>query len=412
MQRSNGSESAPVPTWEGRLARRTLDRDPSIGAILALANASGVINFSGGFPDPATFPTGQISAAAGRLFDRDPAVTMQYTASEGLASVRHALADRLAVTQGHRPDVAEVMVTSGGIDALTLLARAMLDPGDAVVLESPSYVGAVVGFHSQDAQMVGIPLDDEGLVVDALAERLAEGLDPKLVYVIPDHQNPTGRTMSLARRTALVELCARSNVLVVEDVAYRELSFDGQPLPSLWSLRPDTVVQIGTFSKTLFPGIRLGWAVGPREIVQQMAAAKQNTDQCAGALGQRLMESALREGWYDDHLPLSRKFYADRGAALTEALAANLSGVAHWTVPTGGFFSWVIIPDVDTAELARRAAERGVAFVPGGGFFPDAADGSHLRLSYSRVEESDMFEGMSRLRTVIDTMRVEAGITA
>lgn len=405
MDAEGRTRVATVTSWTHRLAHRTRDRDGSIGAILAMANAPGVINFSGGFPAPQTFPTAQVSEEAQRLFAHDAGVAMQYTASAGLLSTRSVLVDRLATTQGHRPDLAEVMVTSGGIDALTLLSRAMLDPGDVAVLESPSYVGAVIGFRDQEARVVGVRLDDEGLVVDSLEAMLGGGLRPKLVYVIPDHQNPTGQTMSLRRRMALVELCARSGILVVEDVAYRELAFGGDPLPSLWSLRPDVVVQIGTFSKTLFPGVRLGWAVGPREVVEQMVTAKQNSDQCAGALGQRLMESAFRHGWYDDHVAAARAFYARRGTLLTEALTAHLGGVATWTVPTGGFFSWVHVPGVDTVALARLAADRGIAFVPGGGFFPDGHDRHHLRLSFSRVEPADICEGMARLRGVVDVVR-------
>lgn len=399
------TQVATVTSWADRLAKRTRNREGSLGAILAMANAPGVINFSGGFPASETFPTAQVSEEAKSLFGAEAGVAMQYTASEGLVSAREALLDRLASSQGRRPALEEMMVTSGGIDALTLVSRAMLDPGDVVVLESPSYLGAVIGFRDQDARLVGVPLDEEGVDVDSLHALIGNGPKPKVVYVIPDHQNPTGRTMSLTRRTALVDLCARANILIVEDVAYRELSFRGDPLPSLWSLSPDTVVQIGTFSKTLFPGIRLGWAVGPREVIEQMIAAKQNSDQCAGAFGQRLMESALRHGWYEDHVSTARAFYSRRGALLTEALAARLDGVATWTVPTGGFFSWVHVPGVDTVALARLAAERGVATVPGGAFFPDVADNHHLRLSFSRVEPADVLEGMTRLRAVIDMMR-------
>ncbi len=405
MRTHSREQDASTVAWTDRLARRTRGRDGTIGAILAMANAPGIINFSGGFPAPQTFPKRQVAQETQRLFATEAEVAMQYSASAGLLTARESLVDRLADSQGHRPDLAEVMVTSGGIDALTLVSRAMLDPGDVAVLESPSYVGAVMGLRDQEARLVGVPMDDEGQDVDHLATLVDGGLRPTVVYVIPDHQNPTGRTMSLRRRTALVELCARVGALVVEDVAYRELSFGGDPLPSLWSLRPDVVVQIGTFSKTLFPGVRLGWAVGPREVVEQMVTAKQNSDQCAGALGQRLMEAAFRQGWYDDHVAAAAAFYAERGRLLTAALTTHLGGVATWTVPTGGFFSWLHVPGVDTVELARLAAERGVAFVPGGGFFPVGADHHHLRLSFSRVEPDDIDEGMARLRQVVDVLR-------
>jgi 2-aminoadipate transaminase len=290
------------------------------------------------------------------------------------------------------------MVTSGGIDAITLIAKSMLDTGDTVVVEEPSYVGAVTGFTSFDGTVVGVPIDAEGIDVDVLARLLADGLRPKLLYTIPEHQNPTGWTLSAQRRPALVELCRRYGVLIVEDVAYRELGFDGTPAPSLWSLGPDVVVQIGTFSKTFFPGVRLGWAAGPAPIVAQMVFAKQNSDQCAGALGQRLLEEFVRAGHYDDQVARARELYRRRATAMQSALADAFAGApATWSQPDGGFFSWLRLPGVDTTALAARAREANVAFVPGAGFFAGAPDTEHLRLSYSRVSEADIAEGISRL---------------
>ena len=184
--------------------------------------------------------------------------------------------------------------------------------------------------------------------VDALAERLAAGLRPKFVYTIPEHQNPTGRRLSLARRRELVELCRRHRVLIFEDVAYRELSFDGTTLPSLWSLAPDVVLQAGTFSKTLSPGVRLGWAVGPADIVAALAAAKQTTDQCAGALGQRLLEEYGRAGGFERHLPAARALYASHWAALSAALGRHMPDGVGWTEATGGFLTWLTLPSHST----------------------------------------------------------------
>lgn len=387
--------------WTERLARRTHGQDGSIGAILALANATGVINFSGGFPDPSLFPANELTDIAQRLFREDAAVALQYSASEGIASTREAVADRLALTQGRRPNAKELMITSGGIDALTLITKAMLDPGDVALVESPTYLGAIIGFTSFDARLRSIAMDDEGLDVNMLEGMLAAGLDAKVLYVIPDHQNPSGRSLSEPRRRALVEVCRQHRVLIIEDVAYRELSFDGTTLPSLWSLGPDTVVQIGTFSKTFFPGVRLGWATGPAAVIEQLVVAKQNTDQCAGALGQRLLETFLRDGRYDDHLARARLLYAQRGAAMVSALERHMAPHGTWTVPAGGFFSWLTLPGVDTMELAVRARAVDVAFVPGRGFFSDAPDNSHVRLSFSRVTEPDIEEGIARLAKAV-----------
>jgi 2-aminoadipate transaminase len=290
------------------------------------------------------------------------------------------------------------MITSGGIDAITLIAKSMLDPGDTVLVEQPSYVGAVAGFASFDAKVVGVPIDEHGLDVDALARLLASGARAKVLYAIPDHQNPTGWSLAAQRRQALVDICRRYGVLLVEDVAYRELGFADSPAPSLWSLGPDTVVQIGTFSKTFFPGVRLGWAAGPAEVVEQMVFAKQNSDQCAGALGQRLLEQFVRGGYYEDQVARARHLYRRRAGVMTEALAASFADTgATWSQPDGGFFCWVHLPGVDTAVLAARAREAHVAFVPGAGFFVGGGDTEHLRLSYSRVADADIPEGIARL---------------
>ena len=249
----------------------------------------------------------------------DAAVALQYTPCAGLASVREYLVERQAALQGRRPEPAELIVTSGGMECLALLCQALIDPGDAVAVEEPTYLGALMAFAGAEARAVPVDTDADGLVVEALAERLADGLRPKFLYVIPEYQNPTGRTLPLARRRALVELCRRHGVLIVEDVAYRELAFDGASLPTLWSLGPDVVLQAGTFSKTFFPGVRLGWAVGPADVIAELVAAKQNTDQCAGGFGQRLVEEYGRAGGFERHLPAARR-------ALRVALGGAVGG--------------------------------------------------------------------------------------
>jgi 2-aminoadipate transaminase len=269
-----------------------------------------------------------------------------------------------------------------------------------VVVEGPTYLGAIMAFRGFQADVVAVPLDDEGLEVDALAQLLADGLRPKLLYTIPDHQNPAGVTLAAERRAALVELARRYGFLLVEDVAYRELGFDGTALASLWSLGPDVVVQAGTTSKTFFPGVRLGWAAGPSEVVTQLVSAKQNTDQCAGALGQRLFEEYARRGWLDEQLGRSRSLYARRAELLLAALERTMPAGVGWTRPRGGFFSWLTLPG-DAAELARRAADDGVAVVPGALFYPDGRGTANLRLSYSMVADELIGVGVERLAALV-----------
>ncbi len=392
--------------WTSALARRTMAGDASgaLADILALASATDVITFSGGFPAPETFPVDLLGQLTTRLLRHDAAVSLQYSPTRGLASVRDALGDWLADCEGLRPNDDELMITSGGIDALELLAKRLLDPGDVVLVEAPTYLGAVMAFGSYEADVRGVPMDADGLDVIALEGLLAGGLRPKLLYTIPDHQNPSGRSLSAARRDALAALARRYGLLVVEDVAYRELSFSGERDASLWSLAPDVVVQIGTFSKTFFPGVRLGWAAGPAALVAQMVEAKQNSDQCAGALGQRLVEEYLRGGHLRRQLQLSRALYADRCSAMLTALDREMPAGVTWTRPTGGFFTWLTGPiGTDTTTMAQQAKAAGVAFVPGPPFYPDGRGVRELRLSFSRVTEPDINDGIRRLAALFPT---------
>jgi 2-aminoadipate transaminase len=320
-----------------------------------------------------------------------------------------ALADRLETLQGRRPAEDELLITSGAIEALELVGKSFIDPGDVVVVEAPTYLGAIQAFRSFEATLVAVPLDEHGLDVEDLQGRLARGLRPKLVYSIPDHQNPAGVSLSGERRTLLVELANRYGFLIVEDVAYRELGFADETLPSLWSLAPEVVVQTGTTSKTLFPGVRLGWAVGPAEISARLVSAKQNTDQCAGALGQRLFEESVRRGWMDEQLLRSRALYESKCDRMLAALERSMPGGARWTRPQGGFFSWLTLPaGADSVALAARAAERGVGVVPGTLFFPDGRGTETVRLSFSMVDAAQIDDGIERLGSLVSGTRASS----
>jgi 2-aminoadipate transaminase len=387
--------------WSELFARRTRGSvGSSILEILALAADTQLIPFAGGFPDPQTFPAADAAAFLQEIVETHDLSALQYAPTRGLLGPLDALAARLDQHQGRRPADGELLITSGGIEGLELLCKSFLDPGDTVVVEGPTYLGAIMAFRSFEAEVVAVPVDDDGLLVDDLERELAMRR-PKLLYTIPDHQNPAGVTLGTERRQALVDLARRHGFLIVEDVAYRELGFDGSALPSLWSLAPDTVVQLGTTSKTFFPGVRLGWAAGPAEVVDQLVAAKQNTDQCAGALGQKLFETYARRGAMDDQLVRSRALYQRRCARLLAAFERALPDTTSWTRPKGGFFSWVTLPPgLDAVELAGRAAANGVAVVPGVPFYPDGRGGDSLRLSFSRVDDELIDEGVERLAAV------------
>jgi 2-aminoadipate transaminase len=391
-----------VRRWDELFAERTrADVGEGIAAILALLGLPDLISFAGGFPDPTTFPRERASALLDEFAASGETNAFQYAPTRGLAGPLDALAGRLESTQGRRPDDDELLITSGAIEGLELVGKTFLDPGDLVVVEGPTYLGAIMAFRGFEAEIGAVPMDDEGLHVEELERRLADGVRPKLLYTIPDHQNPAGVSLTTEQRHALVALARRHGFLIVEDVAYRELGFDDEALPSLWSLAPDVTVQLGTTSKTFFPGVRLGWAVGPAEISAQLVSAKQNTDQCAGALGQRLFEEYVRRGWIDEQLAASRALYRRKSERMLEALTRSMPPSATWTRPRGGFFSWLTLPGVDATDLAKRAVEHGVGIVPGTPFFPDGRGGENVRLSFSMVDEAQIDVGIERVASLV-----------
>ncbi len=408
LDRGDQNRGAGHRDWDERLARRTHALGGSeITAILSLAGATDVITFSGGFPEPATFQTGTLADIAARLIAEEPGVALQYSATEGLAGIREYVSGRLAAQEGRAPDAGELMITSGGIDCMELLAKSYVDPGDIVVVEAPTYLGGLMAFRGYEADVRGVPVDDAGMRVDVLNDLLAGGLRPKIVYTIPDYQNPTGLSMSAERRRELVDLARRYGFLILEDVAYRELGFGenaAAPAPSMWSLAPDVVLQAGTFSKIFSPGFRMGWAAGPAEVVGRLVIAKQNSDQCAGALGQRMLEEYGRGGHMDRQIAVSRVLYGRRARLTTEALAAHMPDGATWTTPAGGFYVWLTCPDgVDTVALSAAARAEKVAYVPGRPFYLEDAGvgGNQIRLAYSRVADDLIDEGIRRIADVV-----------
>ena len=389
--------------WEELFATRARGGvGEGIADILALLAVPGLISFAGGFPDPETFPRERAAQLLAEFAESGESSAFQYAPTRGLAGPLDALARRIEATQGRRPADDELLITSGAIEALELVAKTFLDAGDRVVVEGPTYLGALMAFRGFSANVDVVPLDDDGLQVEELARGLDAGLRPKLLYTIPDHQNPGGVSLSAERREALVELARRYGFLVFEDVAYRELAFGDESLPSLWSLGPDVVVQAGTTSKTFFPGVRLGWAAGPAPISAQLVSAKQNTDQCAAALGQRLFEEYLRRGWLDEQLTASRALYRRKCERMLAALGRSMPAGAAWTTPTGGFFSWLSLPEgADARLLAKRAVEVGVGIVPGTVFYPDGRGDDHVRLSFSLVDEAAIDTGIRKLAELL-----------
>jgi 2-aminoadipate transaminase len=381
-------------------ARRAQNQNDELTTILAGA-PEGVLSLAGGFPNPATFPSELLDELTARVLRDEPGVALQYAPCEGIPSVREYLIERQEQLHGRRPALEEFIVTSGGMECIALACQSLIDPGDTVAVEAPTYLGALMAFERYEAVVEGIEMDEDGLVVEALEERLEGGLRPKLLYVIPEYQNPTGRTLPLERREELVDLCRRHGVLILEDVAYREIAFDGTAPPSLWSLGPDVVVQAGTFSKIFCPGVRMGWAAGPREVIAQLAAAKQTTDQCSGGLGQKLVEAYGRAGHFERQIPASRELYASHWRALDRGLRAHMPDGVTWSDPLGGFFSWITLPEgTDTIALRPLAIEAGVSYVPG---VPFGGAPNELRVAFSYLGEPELESAASRLSSAVSS---------
>lgn len=392
-----------VAQWRELFAGRArADIGDEIARIMALAGRTDIISFAGGFPDPAALDRGALARIVTELVASGDLSPFLYAPTRGLPGLRDYIAKRLETLEGLAVGDDELLITSGGVEALQLVGMVFLDAGDTIVVEAPTYLGAQMSFASYGANVVTVPLDDDGLDVDALAGELARGLRPKVVYTIPDHQNPAGATLSAERRRSLVGLATRYGFLVVEDVAYREFAFDPEPLPCLWALAPQAVLQIGTFSKIFAPGVRLGWAVGPAEVVERLTWAKQLTDQCASAFAQRLVEEYGRRGHLDVQVARAKSLYRGRGEAMLECLDAEMPADVRWTRPHGGFFTWLTLsPGDDAAEVVARGADAGVAVVPGIPFFPDERGRHHLRVCFSRSGIDEIHEGVRRLGALL-----------
>lgn len=398
------SVDSGIRSWAELFASR-VDLGPGIeiSSFIGHAGQPGLIAFSGGFPDPVTFDVPHLQELVGGVL-ADPAA-LQYGATAGMAGLRDWLSGWIDARDGGQLAEDELMITSGGMEGLTLLNLCLVDPGDRVLVEGPTFMGALAAIKYAQAQPIAVAMDEQGLDTDDLERVLASGGRVKYLYVISDFQNPTGRSLSTPRRHALIELARRYGFLIVEDVAYRELGFDDERLPSLRTLAPDVVVQLGTFAKTFMPGLRLGWMAGPAELLAQVLRAKQYTDQCASPVGQRLLEEFGRSGGFDRSLLTKREFYRARCEIMMSALAEHLPAEVSFTRPTGGFFSWLTAPAAtDTSELPKLAMAEGVAFLPGQIFYPDGRGGNELRLAFSKVPEDQIAEGIRRLGTILHTL--------
>lgn len=394
--------------WERLFAQRTLTmRSSAIRELLKVTENRDVISFAGGLPAPELFPIAAFHEACSRLLAEKGESALQYGTTEGYRPLREFIA-REHSSKYMALTTENVLITASSQQALDLLGKLFFDPGDSVLVEAPTYVGALQAFRMYGANFLSTPIDEDGMCCDALEEVLPS--EPKFIYVVPNFQNPTGVTLSLPRRMRLLQLARQHGVPIVEDNPYEELRFEGDRIPSLISLDgqsrrglPGNVIHLGTFSKTLAPGLRLGWVVAPAEIIRRLALLKQGTDLHTSTFSQMLAYEIVRDGFLRQHIAELRAIYRERCAAMLRALEELFPAGVIWTHPRGGLFLWITLPEgVDSAAVLDTALQAGVAFVPGKAFYPDPELGfRHMRLNFSNSPPEKIREGVRRLSEAV-----------
>jgi 2-aminoadipate transaminase len=394
-------------TWQQLYAERTEGMAASdIREILKVTAEPDVISLAGGLPAPELFPVDEYRRAFEWVLETDGAVALQYGPSEGYRPLRTLLAERL--TGFGMPSTADdVLVTNGSQQALDLIGKIFLNPGDTVLVEKPTYLGALQAFNQYQATYAAVPMDEDGMCVDdverALTRARTSGQRVKFMYALPNFQNPTGRTMSLARRHRLVELADHFGVPIIEDDPYGELRYEGQALPTLKSLdRHDSVIYLGTFSKILAPGFRLGWILAGPQVQEILLHGKQPSDLHTGMAQQMATYQVAKDGFVDEHVKHIIDFYRERRDVMLRAIEEHFPPAAHYTRPAGGLFVWAELPGyIDTRELLLDAIQEKVAFVPGQGFHSDFSGSNTMRLNFSNVPPDQLREGVRRLGQAI-----------
>jgi 2-aminoadipate transaminase len=387
-----------------RFARR-LDgmRASEIRELLKITQQPEVISFAGGLPAPELFPIAELKIVAAEVLDREGPRALQYSTTEGEPGLRETIARRMNSQLGTAVRAEEILVTSGSQQGLDLTGKVFLDDDDEVLCESPTYLGAINAFRAYRPRFVEVATDDDGMVPEELERSVAGCRHPKLLYVVPNFQNPSGRTWSLARRQAVLEAAARHGLVVVEDDPYGQLCYEGTTPPALASLaRGGPVIYLGTFSKIFCPGMRVGWLAAPREIYEKYALVKQGADLHTSTLAQCQILAYLERFDIDASIARIREVYRRRRDAMLRALETEFPPGVTWTRPRGGLFLWATLPEgVNARDALVRALERDVAFVPGGSFFPNGGHENTMRLNFSIMPEERITEGIRRLGGVL-----------
>ena len=381
-------------------------RASDIREILKITQRAEVISFAGGLPAPELFPVEEIKEISRLLMEESGRVALQYSTTEGYEPLRQKIAARIGRKSQTQASAEEVMITSGSQQALDFTGKLFLDAGDVVLCESPTYLAAISAFRAYQPEFIAVPTDDDGMIIEELERILATTDNVKLVYVIPDFQNPTGRTWSRERRRRFIETVSRYGVAVLEDNPYGELRFEGEILPSIKSMdREGLVIGTGTFSKTFCPGMRIGWLVAAPPVIEKYVLIKQGADLCTSLRNQMEIDLFMELFDFEGNLVRLTELYRQRRNSMVAALEAMMPEGVSFTRPQGGLFLWVTLPErIKAIELLKRCLEQNVAFVPGDSFFPNGGVENTLRLNYSNMPEDRIREGVARLAAAIRSM--------
>lgn len=363
--------------------------------LLKVTENRDIISFGGGLPAPELFPLEEIMAVSTMVLRESGREALQYSTTEGFSPLRDWIANRMNRTMGASFSRDNIIITSGSQQALDLTGKVFLDEEDVVLCESPTYLSAIGAFRAYGCRFVEVETDDDGMLTDALEQAIQENPEAKLIYAIPNFQNPTGRSWSLERRKGLMELAHRHGILVVEDNPYGELRFEGEALPTLVSMG-EGVIHLGTFSKTFCPGFRVGWVASDREIIEKYGLVKQGADLQSNSLAQREVSMYLERYDIDAHIAKIRSVYRTRRDLAVATMEREFPKEARFTRPQGGLFLWVELPEgINARELLTACLERDVAFVPGGAFFPNGGSENTMRINFSNMPEKRIVEGLT-----------------
>jgi len=406
--------------WDHRYAQRMQRMSSSaVRELLKISERPDIISFAGGLPSPDVFPVDDFAAACDRVLSEYGAKALQYGTTEGYLPLREMIA-RHTARYGIKITPENILITSGSQQALDLIGKVFINPGDSILVEDPTYLGAIQAWKAYGAEFVTVPMDDDGMVTERLEAALRAG--PKFIYVLPNFQNPTGVTLSLERRHKLVDLADRYGVPVIEDDPYGQLRYEGSHLPSVWALDNQfrgngelpyrgNVIYLSTFSKILSPGIRLAWVIAPAEVIKKLVTAKQGADLHTSTFTQMVTYEASRGGFLDRHVWMIRRVYGERRNLMLDAMDEHFPQQVHWTRPQGGLFLWGLLPQgMKSLDVFNVAIEQKVAFVTGAPFYACGGGENTMRINFSNASPENILIGIERLGNVIKTlMRDQAG---